>query len=109
MKTKLLALSLSIVLFLSLVALFAWISTEADEGDIVVASLSTPRNSHSATLLLDGSVLVAGGWDGVKAVANADLYDPRTQAWVATHPLDVARVYHAAARLPDGRVLVTGG
>ena len=102
-------LFIALALLSSLLAALAWTSSEADEGDVVVAAMTTPRNSHSATLLQNGAVLVVGGWDGVKAVADADLYNPRTQTWTPTGAPAGARVYHAAVRLPDGRVLVTGG
>ena len=60
-------------LLISLLAFFAWSSTQADEGGIMVASGNSAQNSHSATLLTDGHVLVAGGWSGTTAIANADL------------------------------------
>jgi len=71
---------------------------------------------HTATLLPDGTVLVAGGigngevLDGVDpAIATAELYDPRTRTWTATVSMDAARRNHTATLLPDGRVLVVGG
>jgi WD40 repeat protein len=71
------------------------------------------RDSHVATLLSDGQVLVAGGCGGGSMfcgyVASAELYDPRTGTWAATAPMVEARVSHTATLLPDGTVLVVGG
>ena len=69
----------------------------------------TPRSgTASVTRLLDGRVLVAGGWDG-STLATAELYDPATNLWTATGPMAERRSGPAAARLPDGRVLIAGG
>jgi hypothetical protein len=62
------------------------------------------RSGHTATLLNDGTVLVAGG-----GVASAELYDPRDHSWTLTGPLSHARVGHKALLLPSGKVLVLGG
>jgi hypothetical protein len=96
-------------LLIALLAIFALASSEADEGDVMVASASSAQNSHSATLLSDGRVLVAGGWNGTTAIANADLFDADARTWGATAPLLTPRIFHAATRLSDGRVLVAGG
>jgi hypothetical protein len=58
----------------------------------------------TATLLADGQLLVAGG-----GTAAAQLYNPATNAWKATGSMSTARLDPAAALLPDGDVLVTGG
>lgn len=68
----------------------------------------TPRNHHTATLLLDGRVLVAGGISD-DLVAQAELYDPITSTWTATGAMAGGRYGHTATLLFDGRVLVTGG
>ncbi len=96
-------------LLISLLAFLALASTEADEGDVIVASANGAQNSHSATLLTDGRVLVAGGWSGTTAIATADLLDPDARTWAPTAPLLTPRIFHAATRLSDGRVLVMGG
>ena len=69
----------------------------------------------TATLLLDGKVLVAGdsGYvlaDGGYVQVSAELYDPGSGSWSATGKMIEARTYgHTATLLPDGRVLVAGG
>jgi len=64
---------------------------------------------HSATLLADGRLLLAGGVTSIGGSAAADLFDPVTSAWTPAAPMGVVRSSHTATRLPDGRVLVTGG
>jgi N-acetylneuraminic acid mutarotase len=72
-------------------------------------SLATKRESHTATLLDDGKVLVVGGNVHLGLLDSAELYDPMTGVWRPTGSLNVAREFHAATRLADGRVLVVGG
>ena len=72
-------------------------------------SLNTARSFHSATLLQDGRVLVAGGRVGFDVLDSAELYDPATGTWSVTGHMSVPRVFHTATLLPDGRVLVAGG
>lgn len=70
-------------------------------------SLTVPRFHHTATLLQDGRVLVAGG-DALGTAA--EIYDPATGAFVTTGSMGIARRGgHAATLLADGRVLVSGG
>ncbi len=69
-------------------------------------SLITGRYSHSATLLTNGKVLVASGYDGG---ASAELYDPASGTWSATGSLITARGDYTATLLPNGKVLVAGG
>ena len=71
-------------------------------------SLGTARYLHTATLLADGHVLIAGGYNG-NILSSAELYDPFSGAWSATDSLIRTRYYHTATLLPDGRVLVVGG
>jgi hypothetical protein len=75
--------------------------------------LSMPRVAHSATLLRNGKVLVAGGTtpSGTNAASlpTAELYDPVTRAFLPTGRMQNARAYHTATLLLDGRVLLAGG
>jgi uncharacterized protein (TIGR03437 family) len=70
-------------------------------------TMNDARADHTATLLSDGRVLVAGG--GVGSLRSAELYDPVTGSWTATGNLTNERFFHAATLLPNGKVLVAGG
>ncbi|MDX6385578.1 MAG: hypothetical protein QOK48_3151, partial [Blastocatellia bacterium] len=75
----------------------------------IPSGMITPRDEHTATLLLNGKVLVAGGSTNGGRTTSAELYDPATGAWTSTGSLSNTRVGHTATLLPDGRVLVAGG
>lgn len=78
--------------------------------------LNTPRYLHSATLLTNGQVLVAGGveYDGENelffAGQDSELYDPNTGHWSYTAgSMTSPREYQEAVLLPNGQVLAIGG
>jgi N-acetylneuraminic acid mutarotase len=73
-------------------------------GDLMV-----PRRSHTATLLLDGRVLAAGGADRDGTNSSAELYDDKDDRWFATGDMTSQRSHHTAIRLADGIVLAAGG
>jgi hypothetical protein len=72
-------------------------------------SLAVPRDYHTATLLPNGTVLIAGGFGYTGALNSAELYDPATGEWSAAGNMINTRSYHAATSLPGGNVLVSGG
>ena len=74
------------------------------------ADLNIARGNHTATLLQNGMVLVAGGNDSSgNASASAELYDPASGTWTVTGSLNTERVVHTATLLQNGMVLVAGG
>ena len=77
-------------------------------------SMKSGREYFTATLLKNGQVLAAGGFnncddDFCSDVATADLYNPATGTWTQTGSMQGAREQHSATLLPDGDVLVAGG
>ena len=77
-----------------------------------IGAMSVDRAAHQATLLRDGRVLVSGGCAGNHCdavLASAELYEPADRIFRSVAPMARPRASHAAARLPDGRVLVAGG
>ena len=73
------------------------------------ASLKIARQGHTATLLPNGKVLVAGGQGQGPTLATNELFDPATGSWSFTGNLGQARSGHSATLLADGKVLVAGG
>jgi len=74
------------------------------------ASLIAGRERHTATLLPDGRVLVAGGTNGLDVpLASAEIYNPKTDRWTSVGSMSTSRLDQTATLLSDGRVLVAGG
>jgi len=79
-------------------------------------SLHQARGFQTATLLVSGQVLVAGGCHDPCSythpdlnLASAEVYHPNTGRWERTGSMHEPRIFHTATLLPDGRVLVAGG
>jgi len=72
--------------------------------------LSDPRMAHTATRLLNGKVMVAGGsGEGGSLLSSAEIYDPASGTWTPVESMPQKRAGHQAELLEDGRVLVIGG
>ena len=79
----------------------------------LTGNLSSARDVATATLLSNGTVLLAGGFTGDvagPAVSSADIFDPATGVFTPTGSMSAARGRHTATlSLPDGTVLAAGG
>lgn len=79
----------------------------------VAASMLQARSDHSATLLRDGRVLVAGGVAPESVpyprFSSTEIFDPETGTWSSGPSMLGRRDGHSATLLPDGRVLIAGG
>ena len=73
--------------------------------------MTTPRANHTATLLLNGKVLITGGdLNGGRVARTAEIYDPATGLFSKITPqMSTTRSKHTATLLPNGKVLVVGG
>jgi RHS repeat-associated protein len=81
-------------------------------------TMLSARQEHTATLMTNGRVLVAGGRSGTATtgLASAELFDPATKTWSTAGSMTTGRRLHAAVQLPSssnpttsGKVLITGG
>jgi hypothetical protein len=91
-------------------------SSQAPVGSLVdTGPMTVPRAVATATRLIDGRILVAGGCTtdgcdlGSAGGATAELYDPAAGTFARTGDLTFSRDSHQAVLLTDGRVLLIGG
>jgi N-acetylneuraminic acid mutarotase len=83
--------------------------------DWVLANMKNRRSHHTATLLLDGRILVAGGFEQtavgevIDSSRSTEIYDPATHEWSLMAEMKKYRFGHTATLLPNGKVLVVGG
>jgi len=77
---------------------------------IQTGSMSTDRYYATATLLANGKVLIAGGYDnGTNPVSSAELYEPSSSTFSPTGSMSTARDAATATLLANGKVLIAGG
>ncbi|MGH9784287.1 MAG: kelch repeat-containing protein, partial [Terriglobia bacterium] len=103
------------LLFLGLASHTATAIAQTPGTFMPTGEMTTDRWRHTATLLLDGRVLIAGGLGnnnengGPFILGSAELYDPSTGRFAATGNMAARRYGHTATLLPDGKVLIAGG
>jgi hypothetical protein len=101
----------ALTLFCVLVLLALATRTPAGPGMLVpTGNTTTARFSHTATLLLNGKVLIAGGMEqnGVW-LDSAELYDPAKGRFSPIGKMSARRAGATATLLPNGKVLIAGG
>jgi hypothetical protein len=74
-----------------------------------VGTYPNAHMAHTATLLTNGTVLVAGGMDGFNLFSQTELFSPASLSWAFTGGLNIPRAFHTATLLTNGMVLVAGG
>src|SRR3954469_1031008 len=75
-----------------------------------VSRMLQPRSGHSATLLPDGTVLIAGGMvRNGEFLRTAEIFDPATLKFHRTGDMTAERVGQATVLLQNGKVLLAGG
>jgi hypothetical protein len=86
-------------------------SSLRDAGVVnAIRSMTRQRAAHTATLLPNGKVLVAGGFAGdEQSLASAELFDLATGIFASAGDMSAPRVGHTATLLPNGKVLIAGG
>jgi N-acetylneuraminic acid mutarotase len=98
--------------FLILTAVLPQPSLAAPGSWNPIGSMGTARQNHTATLLADGRVLVAGGYyfdENAYYLDSAELFNPAKVSWSGTTSLNFRRDGHTATLLAGGQVLVAGG
>lgn len=73
-----------------------------------VGKMIGARDSHTATLLTDGTVLLAGG-RSTDALSTVEIYNPDTGRFTAAGAMGAPRFFHTATLLADGQLLFAGG
>lgn len=95
--------------------LFPFVALAIGWPSSYTGSLSDPRAECTVTLLSNGQVLAAGGWQqnplptGSFSLKSAEVYDSQSGKWDSVADMSVERLYHTATLLPNGKVLVVGG
>ena len=83
---------------------------------LTTAPMLTPRQYHTATELLDGTIMVTGGNNRfinavptTSSLSSVEIYNPSTGVWSYRKDMPEQKVGHSATTLLNGKVLITGG
>lgn len=71
----------------------------------LTGAMNDYRDSHAATLLTNGQVLISGGGGD----STSETYDPTSDTWINFKNMNVERQLHIAVLLTNGDVLAAGG
>jgi len=94
-------------IYLFFIGLFLFTNTFAQWA--FTDSMSTSRAGHVCANLLNGNVLVAGGWDYSINLNTSEIYDAANNTWSNAASMSEARYLATATTLDNGSVLVVGG
>ena len=111
-RSRLILITLALVSPAFIGAAFRGVTSTAGRTGAVnsASSMVQPRSGHTATLLSDGKVLIAGGMRrNQDFYKSAELYDPSSEKFSPTGEMSIGRVGHVAILLRSGKVLVAGG
>ncbi len=72
-------------------------------------AMTQHRAFHTATLLPDGRVFLAGGTDGTTYWDSTEFYYPSNNSLLSARPMNQARAYHTATLLANGKIFIAGG
>lgn len=109
-RARLVALLAAMALLLTAVAMQPASAATGTDTWVAAPSMGFERGSHTATLLPDGDIVVAGGAQWESDWAESERFDVQTQTWSPVADLYEGRqAGHTATALTDGRVLVAGG
>jgi hypothetical protein len=112
-KARIVSVLLALLCLLAALSRLGLAQTSASGAWSLTGSMNIPRHFHTAALLPNGKVLVAGGvinsggYGGYPS--TTELYDPQTGTWSTTGSMRSGRLGHTATLLPDGKALVAGG
>lgn len=74
-----------------------------------LTDMTESRNGHTASMMVNGNILVTGGYDGTFNLSSAEIYDPATDTWTPTGFMDSVRYQHTSTALDNGKVIIAGG
>jgi Galactose oxidase, central domain/Kelch motif len=109
MKSSLSFASARIMYMVALALAASTLSFAASGAWSPTGTMLSARDGHTATILINGKILAAGGSNNGVALTSTELYNPAAGTWASTGSMNVARSHARAVLLSNGSVLVMGG